>query len=337
VDGRILLVEGDPMIPEATAIGLAAGRPPGHRRPGTGSLPTLLTLLAGVLLAACSPGTGDLGPVATPAPTPGDSIPAPSAEPTPLRTLVAPASPAGSPTPPTTVRAYFFLGSFTGNAGLVPVLREVAATKAVGTAAIQSLLAGPNDTELGASPAMYTDIPNGTRLLGLAIENGLAIVTVSKEFDAGGDVATVRGREAQIVFTLTQFPTIVQVQIRTEGSLPPSHQDPSVGRADFTDQLPAIWVDGPEWRGVLGNPGRVTGFANVFEAQFRVEILDAGGQPLLDVPVTATCGTGCWGTFAVTLQYVTPSAGWGTLRVYDRSANDGSNEHVVDYPVWLTP
>lgn len=298
----------------------------------------VIPLLA--LLAACGPGTGDLGAVATPAPTPGDSIVAPSPEPTPGSTgpAASPASPGASPAATTTIRAYFFLGSFTGNGGLVPVLREVPATKAVGTAAIQALLAGPNQSELGASPAMYTDIPNGTKLLRLSVDRGVAIVSLSREFEAGGDQTTIRGRTAQVVFALTQFPTITAVRLLIDDDLP--HLASLVSpfsRSSFTDQLPAIWVDGPAWGGVLGNPGRVTGLANVFEAQFRIAVLDGAGHELLDTPATATCGTGCWGTYDVTVRYAIGTAQWGTLRVYDLSARDGSKEHVVAYPVWLTP
>jgi len=51
----------------------------------------------------------------------------------------------------------------------------------------------------------------------------------------------------------------------------------------------------------------------------------------------ATCGTGCWGTFDVTIRYNVSKAGWGTLRVFEPSARDGSPVHVTEYPVWLTP
>ena len=51
----------------------------------------------------------------------------------------------------------------------------------------------------------------------------------------------------------------------------------------------------------------------------------------------ASCGTGCWGTFDVTLPYSNGHTQWGTLRVYDLSAKDGSPENVRDYPVWLIP
>jgi germination protein M len=300
-------------------------------------------LLAILLLAACTPGSGDLGTVAPPPGSSEPSLAIPTGEPTPGGTRAPGSSPVASPGATTVVRAYFFLGSFTGDAGLVPVLREIPKTQAVGAAAMTALLAGPNETELAARPAMYTAIPDGSRFLGLRIDGGVATVDLSREFESGGGSASVFGRLAQVVYTLTQFPTIQTVKFELDGAPVTVFSgegvvlDHPVGRADYTDQLPAIWVDRPAWGGVLGNPGRVTGLANVFEAQFQVMVMDGAGHALTDQPVTATCGTGCWGTFDVTIQYSVATAQWGTLRVYDRSAKDGSPEHVVDYPVWLTP
>jgi hypothetical protein len=39
----------------------------------------------------------------------------------------------------------------------------------------------------------------------------------------------------------------------------------------------------------------------------------------------------------VTVRYTIPAAGWGTLRVFDLSAKDGTPADVSEYPVWLTP
>jgi Sporulation and spore germination/Immunoglobulin-like domain of bacterial spore germination len=298
-----------------------------------------LTLIA----AGCGPSTGNLGAVATAPPSTDPSLAAASPEPTPVRPFGSPApSPAGStapatPAPSTTVRAFFFLGSFTGDSGLVPVLREIPKTQQVGAAAMQALVGGPDEAELSASPAMYTDVPDGTRFLGLTIDNGIATVNLSKEFEAGGDARAVVGRAAQVVYTLTQFPTIQGVQFQIDGVKPKTIFIGSLTRATYTDLLPAIWVDRPAWGGGLGNPGRLTGLANVFEAEFRVQVLSGTGKVLTDEPVTASCGTGCWGTFDVTVHYSVSSAQWGTLRVFDLSAKDGKREHVVDYPVWLTP
>ena len=303
----------------------------------------LFTIAAvALLLSACG-----LGGVETPAPTTQPSIEAPSAEPTPGFTgNPAPSSgatPAATSTGMTTVRSYFFLGSFVDNAGLVPVLREIPKTQAVGASAMAELLEGPNDDELGARPAMYTDIPEGTRFLGLTIDNGIATVNLSREFESGGGTASAIGRLSQVVYTLTQFPTVTGVSFQIDGVPKPvfggdgTTFDGPVGREDYTDQLPAIFVDRPAWGGVPGNPARLVGVANVFEATFRAEILDAAGRTLASSPVMATCGTGCWGTFDVTMGYAIGEAGWGTLRVFEPSAKDGSATNTTEYPVWLTP
>ena len=318
----------------------------------------LLPLLTLVLLAACGSATGDLGSVAPPAPTNQASIDAPSAEPTPGATQSPGTSqsptdkpdrtprPDITPTPPqgfTIVRSFFFLGSFTDNAGLVPVLREVPQTQAVGTAALTALLAGPNEAELSASPAMYTAIPEGTRLLGLRIEAGIATVNLSREFESGGGSASVLGRLAQVVFALTQFPTVQGVKFELDGEPVEVFSGEGVvlsepvGRDDYYDQLPAIFVNRPAWGGVLANPATIGGLANTFEATLQVRILDGEGRTLAQGPTMATCGTGCWGTFEVSVPYTVARAGWGTLQVFEFSAADGSVTNLTEYPVWLTP
>lgn len=296
-----------------------------------------------LLVAACLPGAGDLGTVAPPTGSSEPSIDIPSPEPTPASSQPT-GSPAASPGETTTVRVYFMLGSFTGNSGLVPVLRTVPKTQAVGRAAIEQLLAGPVDAELAGRPAMYTGIPDGVRFLGLDIEGGGAVVDLSSEFDAGGSSATLAQRYAQVVYTLTQFPTVDRVRFLVNGNPTPAvvtggaidAQSP-ITRGMYQDLLPAIWVDRPAWGGALPSGTQVSGLANVFEAQFRMMVLDAGGRALSDRPVMATCGSGCLGTFDVQVAYRVSEAQWGTLRVFEPSAKDGSPTHVVDYPVWLTP
>ncbi|MEW5991690.1 MAG: Gmad2 immunoglobulin-like domain-containing protein [Chloroflexota bacterium] len=312
------------------------------------ALVAALALVAG--LAACSPGSGDLGTVAPPPPTTVPSLDAPSPEPTPGGTPgpTPDGSPAPSPTivqphETTTIRAYFFLGSFTHDGGLVPVLREIPRTQAVGAAAMNALLSGPSEAELAARPAMFTTVPAGTRFLGLSIEDAVATVDLSREFESGGGSAAVLGRLAQVVYTLTQFPTVEAVSFKLDGEPVTVFsgegvllEDP-VSRAKYTDQLPLIWVDRPAWGAAGGNPMRVTGLSNVFEATFQVAILDADGDVLADVTAMATCGTGCWGSFDVTIPYSVTSAQWGTLRVFEYSARDGTPQNSTDYPVWLTP
>ena len=316
-----------------------------------------ITILAVVVLlaSACSPATGALGTPATPPATSNPSVEIPTADvtpdtasPTPTVQPTGSAAPSGGPTTAPTptsapdatiiVRAYFLVDEH-----LVPVLREVPRTQAVATAAMRQLLAGPNAKERAADPALVTTIPDGTQLLGLSITDGVATVDLSREYETGGGSASMFGRLSQVVYTLTQFSTVDGVQFELDGQPVTIFGgeglilDHPVGRADYHDQLPTIFVDRPAWGAALGNPGKVTGLANTFEATFQVQLRDASGSLLYDQHQMATCGNGCWGTFSVEIGYTVSKAQWGTLRVLDYSAKDGSPENVTDYPVWLTP
>ena len=307
------------------------------------------------LLAGCGGSSGNLGTVPPPAQTPAasggpavpDLTPGPGVTPGTSGSPSGPVSPVPSSQPSsspatTILRAYFVLGGAPGSTGLVPVLRAVPQTAAVATAAMNALFAGPTADESG--PRTITSaVPTGSRLLGLSIKNGVASVDLSTEFDSGGGSASMRYRLAQVVYTLTQFPTVTSVLFQIEGRTVTVFGsegivlDGPVGRAADLDLLPDIFIDRPAYGATIGNPARITGSASVFEATFRIALLDAKGAVLVDQQVTATCGTGCRGTFDVTLPYAVSQGQWGTLRAYNLSAKDGSPASVREYPVWLTP
>jgi hypothetical protein len=317
-----------------------------RRRPFV-SLLTVSVLV--VILAACSP-SGGLGQVPSRAPTPAPSVDQGEPDLTAAPSASAPASanPGGSPAvtaapgATTIVRVYFYLGGELGTAGLVPLLREVPETRAVATAAMNALLAGPTADERGERE-ITSAVPAGSRLLGLRVENGIATVDLSSEFESGGGSMSMFVRLGQVIYTLTQFPTVDTVLFEIEGqpvtvfSSEGIVLDGPVGRDAYADLLPAIYVDRPAFGAALGNPARITGSANVFEAAFLITLLDGSGARIVEIPAMATCGTGCRGTFDVTLPYSVSEAGWGLLRVWDGSARDGSPENVREYPVWLTP
>jgi germination protein M len=320
----------------------------------TGRAPSSLRLLGGVLLltailaTGCGSGSGALGtlPPSSPSAEPSvaqgspDVTPAPSADGSVSPSVVpsdgtATSSPSpsasGAPVGTTVIRTYFWLGGPDGSAGLVATLRDIPSTKAVATAAVTALLSGPSSTESARS--ISSQIPDGTQLLGLTIDNGLATIDLSSEFAAGGGTTAYQTRLAQVVYTLTQFPTVKSVTILIEGN----GDSVALNRADYVQLLPAIWVDRPAWNAAAGNPIHVTGSADVFEAAFRVAVLDGSGKVLADQQVMATCGTGCRGTFDTSVAYTIAKAQYGTLRVYEPSAQDGSPQNVRDYRVWLTP
>jgi len=318
---------------------------------------SLATLL--LATAACS-ASGSLGQVPTTPPTPAPSIdsgppdetPAPSVSPSPTGSEEPSATPSGqpsgSPSPSTpletmVVRAYYVLDGDAGVAGLVPTLRVVPKTAGVARASMEALL--DVDRIHKSYPQIETAIPAGTKLLGISIKNGVATVDLSREFESGGGSASALYRLGQVVYTLTQFSTVRSVLFQVEGQTVTTFGPEGIvlegpqARKDFRDQLPTIFVDRPAFGAAAGNPVRVTGNADVFEATFRIAILDTSGKVLSDRQAMATCGAGCEprGTFDVTLQYDVPKAQWGKLRVYYGSAKDGSPQDIRDYPVWLTP
>ena len=309
----------------------------------------LTTVVLTATIAACS-SSGGLGQVPSRAPTPAPSVDQgePDLTAAPSATPAASASPSGSPaaTPApaatTIVRAYFYLGGELGSDGLVPLLREAPETRAVATAAMNALLAGPTAGE-SAQQVITSAVPAGSRLLGLTVENGIATVNLSSEFESGGGSMSIFVRLGQVVFTLTQFPTVDAVLFEIEGrpvtvfSSEGIVLDGPIGRDGYADLLPLIFVDRPAYGAALGNPARITGSANTFEASFMITLLDGAGARIVEVPAMATCGTGCRGTFDVKLPYSVSAAGWGTLRVWEASARDGSPQNVREYPVWLTP
>jgi spore germination protein GerM len=322
-----------------------------HHRP-------IALLLTAVLVAACGANIGTAGPVPTPPATPDPSVitgtpeptagvtpsPEPSGAPSETPAVTPSPTPATSSGKTTIVRAYFFLDDPEGDRPtLVPVLREVPETKAVATAAMNSLIEGPTADEADAKVPLTSAMPAGTTLLGLKVEDRVATVDLSREFESGGGSASVLGRIAQVVYTLTQFSNVDAVRFYLDGKPVDVFGsegvilDTPVGREQYRDQLPSIFVDRPAWGAALNNPGRVMGLANVFEATFRVSILDGNGRELYDDTLMADCGSGCWGRFDTQIAYKISKAQWGTLRVYDPSEVDGSPEDIREYPVWLTP
>lgn len=317
--------------------------------------------LTGLLLATAACGTsGGLGPVPTPPPTtapsadpgPPDVTPDPSASPSgspdgsPDPSAPPSGSPGASPSPsaaPETIvlRTYYVLEGDLGVEGLVPTLRVVPKTAAVARAALDALLDAESTTDRYRQLA--TAIPDGTRLLGISIKDGIATVDLSREFESGGGSSSSFYRLGQVVYTLTQFSTVNAVRFEVEGRTVTTFGSEGIvierpqTRADFEDQLPSIFVDRPAFGAAAGNPVRITGNANVFEASFLIAIIDGSGKVLVEQHAMATCGTGCRGTFDVTLRYTVAKAQWGTLRTYFGSAQDGRPEDVREYPVWLTP
>jgi hypothetical protein len=292
---------------------------------------------SGGTLTPRSPDTGTIAP-GSPEPTEPPASEAPPTEsPAPSEPPVT-EEPSEPPSGATSVRIYLFM-----DGKLIPVRRQVDATRAVGRAALNALFEGPTAEEAAASPPLTTNVPEGTILLGLDIADGLATVDLSREFESGGGSASMFGRLAQVVYTLTQFPTVDRVAFQLDGEPVTAFSGEGIvldgpsDREDYEAFLPSVFVERPTWGATLGNPVRVSGIANVFEAVFFVEVRDADGDTLAKERVMATCGTGCWGTFDVSIPYDVSSRQAGSLVTYNLSAKDGSIEDERSYPVTLVP
>jgi hypothetical protein len=231
---------------------------------------------------------------------------------------------------------------FSRDDGLVAVRRTHQPTPRVATAAIDALLAGPTSAE--QDNGLVSAVPSGTRLLGITIRNGVATVDLTSEFQSGGGSLSMQTRLGQVVYTLTQFPTVQKVRFSLDGtpvnvfSSEGIVLDHPVGRADYANLLPAIEVSKPAGGANVTSPVTVAGTANVFEANVTVEILDAAGKVVGKTFTTATCGTGCRGTYSVSVTYKVDRQQRGTIVVHDDdAAGTGKPPHSVRVPVTLSP
>jgi spore germination protein GerM len=232
-----------------------------------------------------------------------------------------------------TLKVYFLRDGRIATVG-----RVVPHTLQVAAAAMDELLKGPTDQD--DAGGFSTAIPAGTQYISTAIEGETATVNLSGAFATGGDSASQHARLAQVVYTLTQFPTIGAVQFALDGEIVdvfgdggPALDHPQT-RADYEDITPAILVETPTPGGrVEGATLRIAGTANTFEATFNATVKDANGQTLAEQVVTATSGSGTRGTFDATLDLAPTQASQGTLTVYEASAKDGSPQNVVEIPI----
>jgi germination protein M len=231
---------------------------------------------------------------------------------------------------------------FSDAEGLFVSYRTQERTLRVGTAALEALLEGPDSFE--EDYGLRTAVPDGTQLLDLKIADGIARVDLTSEFESGGGSASMQMRLAQVVYTLTQFPTVKGVVFSLDGE--PIDVlggegiiiDHPLTRRDYVDLLPTILVTSPALGQEVGSPVLITGSANVFEANVSVKILDENDEVIAETFTTATCGTGCRGTYRVSVPYEVDTAQDGTIVVHDDdAAGVGRPPHEVRIPVRLVP
>jgi len=281
-----------------------------------------------LLASACQAGAPDGG---TPAGTTTGTSAVASPSPT-----TTPVTSTPSPLPSVSYEVWF--GASGGT--LFVTRRTGPSTPRIGTAALEALLAGPSAAERAAG--IVTSIPAETKLLSLAIGQGIATANLSRAFESGGGSLSMFSRLAQVTFTLTQFPTVRGVNLELDGrpvrvfSAEGIVLDRPMTRRSFRDLLPPILVKSPLIGQRVSSPITVAGSANVFEATVSIAILDAQGRKIAATFTQATCGTGCRGTYSKAVRYTIARTQPGTVKVFESSAATGRPIKVVEIPVILT-
>jgi len=300
-------------------------------------LPIMMIVGVSLLAVGCgTPSSGSLGPA--PTTTAGASSPA---SPPASGTASAAASPTGQrPTAtPAPAREIGVQAWFSRNGKLFVTQRSVPVTTGVGGGALDQLLTGPSAAENAAG--LRSQIPAGTTLRGLRISAGIATADLSSSFESAASPSAMPLRIAQVVYTLTQFPTVTGVRFAIDGQgktvvggVPV--QSPQT-RAMYGGYLPAITVQSPVIGAQVGNPVTVSGTADVFEATVSVRILNSAGHEIARTFTNASCGTGCRGVYSVAIPYSVPRTQPGTIVVFESSAKDGQPVNVQQIPVTLAP
>jgi hypothetical protein len=126
---------------------------------------------------------------------------------------------------------------------LVEGLRTHSATRQVATAAVEALLSGPDPAE--RADGIRSEIPPGTRLNGIAIANGVARVDLSSDYQEAASSSSLRLRLAQVVYTLTQFPTVSKVRFVVDGEPVLDH---AVGRRAYKELAPVATPLAGSWK-----------------------------------------------------------------------------------------
>lgn len=155
------------------------------------------------------------GPTTTEAPAATTTIPA---GPTGSTTATAPTTTTPGPTTttdaadrsPVTVTVYFL-----NDAGQAVATERTVRSEGVARAAVEVLIDGPDASE--AAAGLSSAVPVDSLVLGLTIDDGLATIDMSREFEAGGGSFSITGRLAQLVYSLTEFSSVDRVRLLLDG------------------------------------------------------------------------------------------------------------------------
>ncbi len=235
---------------------------------------------------------------------------------------------------PAEVQVYYFFDGYPTEPGpwMVAVLSAGEDSIEV---ALSTLLEGVEATD--AEKGLSSAIPEGTRLLGVTVADGVAAIDFSREFESGGGSLSVLGRVAQVVYTATRFDGVEAVVFLIEGT--PIDvlsgeglivEEPQT-RAGYRDLIPAILIEEPSWGSKVGERLTISGLARTESGTISYTIVDADGLLVAEGEIPTTPEE--WSDFQTEVE-ISPTAtsGMGSIIVFE-VADDGSQRHVLQYPL----
>ena len=233
--------------------------------------------------------------------------------------------------------AVYYLKMTDNDAYLVREVHQLKQNTDLPQLALNELIKGQPHT-----PGANRVLPPTTKVLGIKVDNGLAIVDFSPEVlqanvGASGEALGI----ASIVNTLTEFPDIKKVSFMVDGQVDDAMDwwgHIGLSEQPFDRNLavvyePAIWVTSPLPQESITSPVKISGSARVFEATVNIRIKDAEGKILLEDFATASEGAPARGTFAKEITFKTPDTDEGQIEVFWASMEDGSEQDQVIIPV----
>jgi germination protein M len=180
-------------------------------RTSSSSLGRLVVMVALAVLAVGAISCGTSHPTATS-----------TTKPPTISTTTATSSTTTATTPVATgFSLYFLRGNYLGVAH-----RSTPLTGAISASALSALVNGPDVAE--SAVGLSNAIPIGTKVLGLHTSSGTATVDFNDVFSTPGTPAAELDRVAQVVYTLTQFPSVNHVAFEIAGSTPNTYASGAV-------------------------------------------------------------------------------------------------------------
>ncbi|HJS71341.1 MAG TPA: Gmad2 immunoglobulin-like domain-containing protein [Acidimicrobiia bacterium] len=237
--------------------------------------------------------------------------------------------------------------SFLGNPALVPIsveLTDQSGQLTSGDLFTEALAAiGPEMPELPSEASLVNAVPPGVQIVSLGTTtvrgNQIWAADMNEAFlDGAGGLLADYTMLNQLIYTITYGEDSDADVLFSVGGEPVTafgseglDLSQPVDYESFVDELAPIFLTEPLVQ--VGDAYQVVGAANVFEASLIVQVVDGAGETLHEEPVTATCGSGCWGTFATEIDPALISGGDTYVRLLTYSAEDGSPSDVVTVPI----